>query len=235
MRVLAIETATERASVALVEDGSERASWRDDTSEDLCQRLAVEVGDVMARAKTSFPQLDLVVAGLGPGSFTSLRIGLATAKAIALAHNVSLVGVSSLAAMAWQMTADLHGLLCPALDARRGDLYAAVYRTGTAGLEQVIAELVAKPDALAAACLELGQRVTVFGQLPPAAIGQLEQIGSERVAVLPARVLPEAVAVAELGRRRFEAHGADDLPMLRPIYIRKSYAEEEFGVDLKLR
>jgi tRNA threonylcarbamoyladenosine biosynthesis protein TsaB len=235
MLVLAIEAATERASVALVEDGSERASWRDDTSEDLCRRLAVEVGGVVARANTAFPQLDLVVAGLGPGSFTSLRIGLATAKAVALAHNLSLVGVSSLAAMAWKMTADLHGLLCPALDARRGDLYAAAYRTSPAGLEQVIAEFVAKPDALAAALVELGHPVTVFGQLPPAAVGQLEQIGGNRVTVLPARVLPDAVALAELGRRRFEAHGADDLPTLRPIYIRKSYAEEASDLDLGLR
>jgi len=235
MRVLAIETATERAGVALLEDGSERASWHDDTSEDLCQRLALEVGGVVARAKTAFSQLDLVAAGLGPGSFTSLRIGLATAKAIALAHNLSLVGVSSLAAMAWQMTADLDGLLCPALDARRGDLYAAVYRTGRAGLEQIKADFVAKPTELAAALAGLGEPVTVFGQLPPAAAAQLEQPGGEHVTVLRSPVPPDALAVAELGRRRFEAHGADDLPSLRPIYIRKSYAEEASDLDLGLR
>jgi tRNA threonylcarbamoyladenosine biosynthesis protein TsaB len=235
MRVLAIETATDRASVALVEDGRERAAWRDDTSQDLCRRLAAEVGAVVARASTGFSRLDLVVAGLGPGSFTSLRIGLATAKAIALAHDLPLVGVSSLAAMAWQMTPDLRSLLCPALDARRGDLYAAVYRAGPTGLEQIKAEFIARPEELAAVLAGLGEPITMVGQLPPTAIAQLEQMGGERVSVLAAPILPEAVAVAELGRRRFEAHGPDDLPGLRPIYLRKSYAEEEFGIDLKLR
>jgi len=235
MRVLAIETATDRASVALVEGGSERATWRGDTSEDLCQRLAIHVADVVAEAKTAFAQLDLVAAGLGPGSFTSLRIGLATAKAIAFAHSLPLVGVCSLAAMAWQMTAERRGLLCPALDARRGDLYAAVYRAGGTGLEQVKAEFLAKPDALAAQLAELGEEAAVFGQLPPAAITQLEQLGGVRVAILRDPVLPDAVDVAELGRRGFEAQGPANLPALRPIYIRKSYAEEEFGIDLRLR
>ena len=235
MLVLAIETATQRAAAALVRDGEQLAEWHDETSEDLCRLLAAEVGSVIARGGITFSQLDLVAVGLGPGSFTSLRIGLATAKGIALAHGLPLVGVSSLAAMAWQMQEAVKGLMCSALDARRGDLYAAVYRTGRAGLEQIKADFVAKPTELAAALAELGEPVTVFGQLPPAAAAQLEQPGGEHVTVLRSPVLPDALAIAELGRRRFEAHGADDLPSLRPIYIRKSYAEEASDLDLGLR
>jgi len=247
MLVLAIETATQRAAAALVRDGEQLAEWHDETSEDLCRVLAAEVGEVIARGGITFSQLDLVAVGLGPGSFTSLRIGLATAKGIALAHGLPLVGVSSLAAMAWQMQEAVKGLMCSALDARRGDLYAALHRTGPTGLAQVKAEFVAKPDELAAALgggiREPRERrlhqacapVTVFGQLPPAAIAQLEQFGAENVTVLRAPVLPDAVAVADLGRLRLRSAGPDDLAALRPIYVRKSYAEEASHLDLGLR
>jgi tRNA threonylcarbamoyladenosine biosynthesis protein TsaB len=234
MLVLAIETATERASVALVQTGIERAAWHSVTSEDLCRCLAPEVGGVIARGKAAFPQLDLIAVGLGPGSFTSLRIGLATAKAIALAHDLPLVGASSLAAMAWQMRDTVDGLLCPALDARRGDLYAAIYRASNGGIEQVTAEFLATPDALAAVLKEQAAPVAIFGRLPPAAVEQIKQAGGNAVDMIAAPVLPSAQAVAELGRQRFESRGADDLAALRPIYIRKSYAEEAFDIDLRL-
>jgi len=80
-----------------------------------------------------------------------------------------------------------------------------------------------------------GAPATVFGRLPAAAIEQLERAGGSALTVLPAAVLPDARAVAELGRQRFESRGADDLAALRPIYLRKSYAEEAFDIDLRLR
>ena len=186
---------------------------------------------MFAKAGVSFADLDLVAVGLGPGSFTSLRIGLATAKGIALAHDLPLVGVSSLAAMAWQMKGLLPGLLCPVTDARRGDLYAAVYRSLLDGLEVVKPEFVAKPAHIAELLGQLGGPVSVFGMLA------LEQADELRAAatIHPEPVFPEAPAVARLGRRRFLASGSDDLATLRPIYVRMSYAEEHFDIDLGLR
>jgi len=234
MLVLAIETATQRAAAALVRDGEQLAEWHDETSEDLCRLLAAEVGGVIARGGITFSQLDLVAVGLGPGSFTSLRIGLATAKGVALAHGLPLVGVSSLAAMAWQMGKVVKGLMCPVLDARRGDLYAAIYRAADEGLECLEAEFADKPDALAAYLRNMGM-VRVFGQLPQQAIEQINEAAGKAVSVTIEQVLPGAEAVAELGRRHLLSAGPDDLAALRPIYVRKSYAEEASNLDLGLR
>jgi tRNA threonylcarbamoyladenosine biosynthesis protein TsaB len=235
MLILAIETATERASVALVDDGRERAAWHDETAEGLCRCLAAEVGGVVARGKANFSQLDLVVAGLGPGSFTSLRIGLATAKAIALAYDLPLVGVSSLAAMAWQVRGEIGGLLCPALDARRGDLYAAVYRAAGDGLDRLVAEFVGKPELVAATLKQQGAPACVFGLLPATAVEQIEQAAGDGITITRGPILPDAGSAAAIGGRRFQCGGADDLASLRPIYVRKSYAEEASGLDLGLR
>ena len=110
---LALETATDRASVVLWEEGVELAAWRETTHQDLLRRLAGEAGRVMEEAGREFSCLDLLCVGLGPGSFTSLRVGLATAKGFSLAYGTPLVGVGSLAAMAWQLRGRVAGLACP--------------------------------------------------------------------------------------------------------------------------
>ena len=121
MLTLAIETATEQAGVVLWEAGRELAAWREVTRQDLLVRLAGQVSQVLSQAERDFEELDLICIGLGPGSFTSLRVGLATAKGLSLAHGTPLVGVGSLAAMAWDFRARVTGLACPVLDARRGN------------------------------------------------------------------------------------------------------------------
>ncbi|MFB3881653.1 MAG: tRNA (adenosine(37)-N6)-threonylcarbamoyltransferase complex dimerization subunit type 1 TsaB [Armatimonadota bacterium] len=234
MLVLAIETATDQTSLALIEGGEERAAWRG-AAGDLCTRLAAEVGAVVARAGATFSHLGLVAVGLGPGSFTSLRIGLATAKGIALAHGLPLVGVSSLAAMAWQMREVAERLMCPALDAKRGDLYAALYCRTEDGVDRVGEEAVVKPEYLVAALRDQGAPVRVFGHLPEIAAAQIEQAGGPIVRVDPAPLSPDASSIAELGRQRFLASGSDDIAALRPIYLRRSYAEEASSIDLGLR
>jgi len=235
MLLLALETATAEASASLVEDDREIASWRADAAGHLCRRLAPEVADLLARSETPFHRLDLIAVGLGPGSFTSLRIGLATAKAFALAHDLALVGVSSLAAAAWQEREGFQGLLCPAFDARRGDLYAAAYRAGMDSLERVEPEVVAEPERFVAQIARRGEPATIFGSLDPDQAGKVAASAPASCALHLDPIFPHALAVAQLARRRLESDGPDDTASLRPIYLRKSYAEEHFDIDLGLR
>jgi tRNA threonylcarbamoyladenosine biosynthesis protein TsaB len=236
MLVLALDTAVEHASAVLADGDREVAAWRADAGRDLCRRLAPELAQVVDRAGRTFDDLDLVAVGLGPGSFTALRVGLATAKAVALARDLPLVGISSLAAMAWQVRNRLAGLVCPMLDARRGEIYAALYRTTADGVEVAKPEFVAAAGDLAERLACCDEQVTLFGQLDrlPAqeiasAIGERGRLWREE------NVLPDALAVAQLGHRRCRANGADDAASLRPIYVRMSYAEERFDIDLGLR
>jgi len=236
MLTLAIETATDHSRVVLTQDGEELAWWREVTHQDLCRRLAGEVGRVLSGARREFRDLDLVCVGLGPGSFTSLRVGLATAKGICLAWNLPLVGVSSLAAMAWQRRAWITGLACPVLDARRGEVYGGAFRAGEGWVERVQGEFVANAAGLAERVGGLREPVTVFGQTDLIPLAEIEAALSGRAQVLSEQpILPDAAAVARLGEIRFRERGADDLASLRPLYVRKSYAEEKYDLDLGLR
>lgn len=236
MLTLAIETATDTASVVLAEQGRELAGWREATRQDLCRRLAGEVGTVLSESGRVFADLDLLAIGLGPGSFTSLRVGLATAKGICLARDLPLIGVSSLAAMAWQMRGSIRGLACPVIDARRGEVYAGVFSAGDDGVERVQEEFVADPRGFAERVRALSQPVTVFGQAELLARAETAAaLGSEVAFLRDPPVVPDAAAVAHLGEISFRGRGGDELSSLRPIYVRKSYAEEKSDLDLGLR
>lgn len=235
MLVLALETATERASVALVAGGEVRAAWRGETAGDLCRQFAPHIAEVLEQGGVTFGEIELVAIGLGPGSFTSLRIGLATAKAIALSRDVPLVGVSSLAAMVWQVRDRFSGIVCPVLDAKRGDLYAAGYRMADGRMHQLQSDIAAKPEAVVAAMKKHGGPVTFLGQMAPEQAQALEDLSPEGWKVVRDPVHPDAACIAELGRVRFESQGSDDLTSLRPVYVRMSYAEERFDIDLGLR
>jgi len=236
MLALALETATERASVVLAEDDRELSAWRAHTHEDLCQRLASELTTVLENAGRGFGDVDLVAVGLGPGSFTALRVGLATAKGIALARGARVVGVSSLAAMAWQMRDRVTGLVCPMLDAKRGEIYAALYCASADAVEQVEAEFAASPQHLAERVLSHGEPATLFGQVDRVATEDVEGALAGRGHLWREEViLPDALAVAQLGRRQQADRGGDDIASMRPIYVRMSYAEEQFDIDLELR
>jgi len=233
---LAIETATDRSSVVVTRDGDELAGWREFTHQDLCRRLAGEVGRALAGARVAFDDLDLVCVGLGPGSFTSLRVGLATAKGICLARGLPLVGVSSLAAMAWQRRAWIEGLACPVLDARRGEVYAGVFRAGEDGVARVQEEFVADAAGLAERIRQFSEPVTLFGQTDLIPLAEIEAALAGGAPILRDQpILPDAAAVAHLGEVTFRPHRGDDLAALRPIYVRKSYAEEKGDLDLGLR
>ncbi len=240
MHILAIETATDRSSVVLMEDDRELAAWRETTRQDLCRRLAAEAGRVLAAAGVEFPRIDLFAVGLGPGSFTSLRVGLATAKAFAYSLDKPLVGIPSLQAMCRQVQDRFSGTLFPMMDARRGEFYSAAYRPGPALPEAVIPEFVASPEQIAEKIRQAGAPVAVFGQAGRLRAEQIEMIEEAGAVILSGEVVPDARAVAALARIRLQSDGPDEPPRpgrapLRPIYVRKSYAEEAADIDLGLR
>ncbi|HUJ29255.1 MAG TPA: tRNA (adenosine(37)-N6)-threonylcarbamoyltransferase complex dimerization subunit type 1 TsaB [Myxococcales bacterium] len=119
MRVLALDTSTPVTSVALVDDGA--VVW-----EKLIEP-PLKAGDVLPAALGDLAAADAVAVGLGPGSFTGLRVGLAAAKAIAYARRLPLAGASSLQAIAL----DHQGLVYAATEARKHELFVQAFRDGT--------------------------------------------------------------------------------------------------------
>ena len=184
--------------------------------------LPGSIGELLLRHGLVVRDLDGIAIGLGPGSFTGLRIGLATAKAIAYAMQIKLAGVSSLAAVALEGTEER--LLIPTAIARRGELYIGRYRRHGIAIEKCgqeeavtpiqLAEILAKTEdavALGPAMEEYGEQVRSLG------------VPTQRVCVGP--TFPSAACIATLAvfPMDFQAHSVFEL---EPHYVRASAAEQ---------
>jgi tRNA threonylcarbamoyladenosine biosynthesis protein TsaB len=159
VKVLGLDTATSTAGIALVDDDRVLGEARHDTSARGAD-LLVAIDRVCRDAGVAPGALDAIAVGAGPGSFTGLRIGMATAKGIAFAARRPLWAVSSLAALADDAARELaaqhrlthaDGVICAVLDARRGEVFAGCFRHGAA----LAAERVLAPAALAPWVAEL--------------------------------------------------------------------------------
>ncbi len=247
MRILAIDTATLTASAAVV-DLDEAGAATVVAAGDVVtvtaahgERLMPLVAELIAQAGTALAAIDAFAVGAGPGSFTGLRIGLATAKGLAFAVGRPLWLASSLAALAWDLAAatdDEGALLIAALDARRAEIYVGFYRRVGSAVEAVAPERVLPPAALAQALADLGP----VGAGPARIAGDALAVHAGPLANLPATVVrcpdiratPSALAVAVVAaagpRADALAHGA-------PAYIRPSEAEVMYpdGVPGALR
>ena len=214
MKVLAIDTATE-VLVLCADDGAARASLslrrglaHSPTLLPLADRLLSELG-FAAR------ELELVVCSVGPGSFTGIRIGLATAKGIAFATGCPLVGVTTLDALALPWAA-FPGSVWSVIDARKGRWYAAGYRGG----HRVTEHLDLAPEDLRARMAADGGAVLVAGPDAPRFAAHLPGAA--------ATDLFDPAAVLRAGVERFAREGADPRS-LTPLYLRPSEAEIEAG------
>jgi tRNA threonylcarbamoyladenosine biosynthesis protein TsaB len=177
VRILAFDTATRATTVALLdtEDGTELA-LRDDPEPGARPRhtscLMLLVSKVLKQAGSGWPEVDLLAVGTGPGTFTGLRIGVATARALARAREIPLVGVSTLRSLALGAEDGAreggHDAVLAVLDARRREVFAAAWPAIVAGPgfargEPVLAPAALSPLALADSASGLGHRRLVIG------------------------------------------------------------------------
>ncbi|HTJ42758.1 MAG TPA: tRNA (adenosine(37)-N6)-threonylcarbamoyltransferase complex dimerization subunit type 1 TsaB [Kofleriaceae bacterium] len=215
MKVLAIDTSTWTASVALVDEHGavivEGEARTETHSENLLPLIASLCKDPRA--------LDAVAVGVGPGSFTGLRIGLSTAKGIAFAAGCPLWAASSLAALALDL--EIDGLRVPVLDARRGEIFAGFYRDGVA----IVPERVMPPSALAGALADVRNTDETIALAGDALAVYPELAAIPSVITPPSRATPSAAAVARLALR---GDRADILGHGAPVYIRLSEAEVKY-------
>jgi tRNA threonylcarbamoyladenosine biosynthesis protein TsaB len=239
MRILGIDTATPSASVALIEDQkilAERIYRQAKISSDQAalppkgnhaEVILPLIRSLLAGAGLSLSGLSGIAVTLGPGSFTGLRIALATVKGLAYEWGLPVVGVSTLHANAARVGDD--GLICALLDARKQEVYAALFRRAGNALTRL------SEDAVLSVC-RVGELLSHCGAVKPFMIGdgaaayemQLQDsfggamrfsVGDEFGSV--------AAQAALLARQRFLAAATDDLGALAPLYLRPSEAESK--------
>jgi len=133
--ILCLETATPSCSVALVHNGEVLACEEDPKGQNHSEKITLFIDSVMKKAGITYSQLDAVAVSMGPGSYTGLRIGVSTAKGICYAVSKPLIAVETLEAMAYggssvisiERSERRNLLLIPAIDARRMEVYAAIF------------------------------------------------------------------------------------------------------------
>ncbi len=224
---LAIETATMVASVALLEDDRVRAEWTYQTRRGHATALLPAIEASMERVGVTMEDLGLVVVPVGPGSFTGIRIGLSTARGIAWSLGIPAVGVSSLETLAVSV-GNRSEWVVPVLDARKSELFAAVYRVDWAGVKETLVEpFVAPPE-------EVARRVQeALGDSPALFVGEGLYVKPEVFENVP-RVprswdLIRSAVAGQIGRRRFLEEGGAKEEALQAIYLRRSDAEIQVG------
>lgn len=226
MRILGIESSSLVASVAIVEDDITMAEFTADFKKTHSQTLLPMIDDMAKLLGIELSTVDAIAVSGGPGSFTGLRIGSATAKGLGLALDKPLIHVPTLDATAY----NLYGagaLICPIMDARRNQVYTGVYRFR----EEF--EILREQDAMdMGELLEvlngLGEPVIFLGDGVPVFKGQIKERLTVPFSFAPAHVNRQrAAAVAALGARYFAEGKMESSDDHRPDYLRKSQAERE--------
>jgi tRNA threonylcarbamoyladenosine biosynthesis protein TsaB len=166
VRVLGIETSSRRGTIALLEGSVPVATRVHDASSAHGEHALALVEEGLALAGWTKSSLDRIAVGIGPGSFTGLRVGLALAQGIGLGLQRPVLGIGSLRAMCRGAPAEAVGLRCALLDAGRGELFAAVH--DARGVEVAAPRTVA-PGDLAAWLAGLGVECTLLGEAGAAA------------------------------------------------------------------
>ena len=226
MRLLAVETSTLTGAVALLEAGTLVGESRLNVALTHGERLLQAVDALLAAARWRLADVEALAVAVGPGSFTGLRVGIGTMKGLAFATGKLLVGVPTLDALAWTLPFAAYPV-CPMLDAKKGEVYTALYRTLSGRLERLSPYRAVDPQVLADELAhDAGGPVVFVGDgVAPFERVLTSALGAAACFAPPAHRLPSAASVGALAQLALDRGETVDPAALVPLYIRRSEAE----------
>jgi len=217
--ILNIETATKNCSVAIAKDGvvllcKEIA----DQGYSHAEKLHVFIEDVLRESQLSFKDLDAIAVSQGPGSYTGLRIGVSAAKGLCFALNIPLVAVDTLAVLAAQAEIS-DGIIIPMIDARRMEVYSAIFNSNQEKIREVQAEIIAE-DSFS----EFSETVYFVGDCAQKCQTVLTR---PNFVFLDEIIYPSAREMAALSDARYKKNDTVDVAYFEPYYLK------DFMISLK--
>ena len=228
MWLVAIETATPTLSVALIENGELVAEYNERSKRRHAQTVAPTLAMLLKEQGLAAGDLDAIACGIGPGSFTGLRIGLATAKGLAHTLNIPFIGVSTLDVLA-AAAIKKGATVAPLIDAKQDHIYCAFYDddTNTANLIPLTGYLALKPAEVGAqaAAITGGGPLIVCGDGVPLCRDALTAMSTDVMELPSLNSSPRASILGEIAFRRLKAGESHDIATTIPLYIRRSAAE----------
>jgi tRNA threonylcarbamoyladenosine biosynthesis protein TsaB len=221
--VVGIDTSTSQTSVAI---GSEHEIFAKTSVAGAARQESVTpvLRDLLDRSGLALSQVGGIAVGTGPGLFTGLRVGVETAKTLAQALHLPIVGITSLDTLAYPVRYTPR-TIAAVIDARRGEVFSAIYRAVPGGVIRERDYEVHPPDHLAAELQAGAGEVLAVGNGAMLYRHVLEEIGSRLEVASSVAAHPEAAALVELAVPRFLREEHDRLFDIVPLYLRRSDAE----------
>ncbi len=225
MLVFGIDTCCMAATAALVSDDRLVAQVVQNNKKTHSQRIMPLIEQMLEQAEISLSDIDCFAAACGPGSFTGVRIGVATVKALAHAAEKPCVSVSTLHALA-NNVACFDGIICPIMDARRNQVYNALFKGGS--LDRITEDRAIAIDELLAELQNTDDRIIFLGDGLPVFQNEIcNTLGDRAVFAQKMQQMNLAASVAEIGIEKLSCGDTVEYGELIPQYLRLSQAERE--------
>lgn len=219
--ILCIETGTDICSVGLSRDGELVSLRESDEGRDHAKRVGVFVDELLRETGIAPDELDAIAVGMGPGSYTGLRIGVSFAKGMCYGLQIPLVAVGSLDALAEVAIEDNEAgildvkdwndaVLCPMVDARRMEVYTRLFNAADEPLSEVSAEIVTEESF---AEWRKGRQLVIFGN----GAAKCREILPDATYV---NITPSARGLARLAEQRLQEGKTEDIAYFEPFYLK---------------
>lgn len=227
MKILGLDSSGIVASVAIVEDDVLIAEYTVNYKKTHSQTLLPMLDEIAKMTEFDLNSIDAIAVAAGPGSFTGLRIGSATAKGLGLALKKPLIAIPTVEGLAYNLY-DISGLICPIMDARRKQVYTGIYRFTDHQLKVVEDQMAVPMETVIEKLNQYGEAVTFLGDGVPV----FHELIAEKMTVpysfAPAHVNKQrAAAVAALGEIYYRQGKTETAMEHVPDYLRVSQAERE--------
>ncbi len=227
MKVLAIDSSGMAVSAAVADDNNVIAEFTVNNRQTHSQTLLPMVDNVVQMSEIPLTDIDAIAVSSGPGSFTGLRIGSATAKGLGLALNKPIVPVPSLDALAYR-AACFNGIICPLMDARRNQVYTAAYNMEDGKLVNIIEQKATGITDILYGLREYGKEVLFLGDGVDVYRDIIIKEAGIEFSFAPAHISKQSAAsVAMLGIIYYSEGRYESAAEHKPFYLRKPQAERE--------
>ncbi len=227
MIILSIDTSSKAATAALMSDENLICEYTISNKKTHSQNILPMISDMMKKADISMDDIDVFAVCTGPGSFTGLRIGMATAKTFAQAKDKPVIGVSALYGL-YKNVSPTPYLVCPIIDARRGDVYNALFKDDkrltedrAININDLLNELKGHKVVF------VGDGVSVYKELI------CNEMGEDAVFAPLSKMESRASSVCEIAFEKARNNEYDSPYTLNPVYLRVSQAEREYALNHK--
>lgn len=225
--ILAIDSSSLVASVALADEDTTIAEYTTNLKKTHSQTLLPMIDEIFRMTGLDKNILEAIAVTLGPGSFTGLRIGAATAKGLALALDLPIIGVSTLETMAYNMN-HCNKLICPIMDARRNQVYTGIYRCADEQLEMLKEPCAISLEQLVKDINQLGEKVIFIGDGIPVSRAYIEEhIRVDYYFAQSHLNRQRSASLAAIAIQRLAKGLTENADTFAPEYMRLSQAERE--------